>query len=268
MDFHEILFVSDFDYTLTNTARELPRENIDAIERFIDGGGAFTVGTGRAKASFAAQYRRVPTNAPAIVANGALVYDYTAEETLHLSPLQPEERDLVKQLVAQFCASTTMTVESGLEVYLPDDVYAAAENDYTRRHYAEVGVVAKRAAIDEIPLPWLKAVFTGAPETLNRLGEAAAALGFPGVRSMAHMFELQNRQVNKGTAARWLANRLGRKVLVCAGDEQNDLAMLEEADFAFVPESAPDYMKREGFIVADHIDRGVIRDIVRRLEEL
>ena len=268
MDFHDILLVSDFDYTLTNTARELPRENIEAIERFIAGGGAFTVGTGRAKASFAAQYQRVPTNAPAIVANGALIYDYAADRTLHLSALVEEERQLIKQLAARFCDAATMTVESGLEVYLPDDVYAAAENEYTRRHYAEVGVVARRASINDIPLPWLKAVFTGAPEDLNSLAKAAEELGFPGVRSMAHMFELQNRRTNKGTAARWLAEKLGRRILVCAGDEQNDLAMLREADIAFVPESAPDYMRCEGFLVADHIDRGVIRDIVRRLEEL
>ena len=268
MDFREILFVSDFDYTLTNTKRVIPRENIEAIERFIAGGGAFTVGTGRAKASFAPQYAVVPTNAPAIVANGALIYDFTREEAVEVSPLLPEERAIIKTLAARFCASVTMTVESGLEVYLPDDVYAVAENEYTRRHYAEVGVVAKRAPIDAIPMPWLKAVFTGAPESLDRLAAAAEEAGLPGVRSMSFMFELQNRETNKGSAARRLANRLGRRVLVCAGDEQNDLAMLREADYAFVPVSAPDYMREPGFTVAAHIDSGVIADILRRLEAL
>ncbi len=266
MDFREILFVSDFDFTLTDSNRVIPPENIEAIRRFIAGGGAFTVGTGRAKASFAPQYARVPTNAPAIVANGALIYDFEKEEAVEISPLLPEEREIVKTLAARFCEGVTMTVESGLEVYLPDDVYAVAENEYTRRHYAEVGVTAKRAPIDAIPMPWLKAVFTGEPEVLNRLGEAAAEAGLPGVRSMRFMFELQNRETNKGSAARRLANRLGRRVLVCAGDEQNDLAMLREADLAFVPESAPDYMREPGFLVAAHIDKGVIADILRRLE--
>ena len=268
MDFKDILFVSDFDYTLTNTRREIPPENIEAIRRFIALGGAFTVGTGRAKASFTAQYAKVPTNAPAIVANGALIYDYEREETVEVSPLLAEERAIVKKLAARFCEGVTMTVESGLEVYLPDDVYAVAENEYTRRHYAEVGVVAKQAPIDRIPLPWLKAVFTGEPEVLGRLAEAAAAEGLPGVRSMSFMFEIQNKDTNKGSAARRLAERLGRRVLVCAGDEQNDLAMLDEADYAFVPASAPEHMHGRGYTVAAHIDDGVIADILRRLEAL
>lgn len=268
MDFRDILLVSDFDRTLTDTTGSIPRENIDAITRFIEGGGIFTVATGRAKASFAEQYHRLPINAPVIVANGALVYDFEQDEIVSISPLESDERDIISSLAARFCKSTTMTLESGLEVYLPDDVYSVAENEFTRRHYAEVGVVARRAPIADIPLPWLKAVFTGEPDSLCTLEDAAQELGLPGSRSMSYMFEIQNRRTDKGTAARKLARDLGRSTLVCAGDAPNDLAMLNEADFAFIPESADKAMLGRGFKVAAHIDRGTIADIINTLAAL
>ena len=268
MDFRDILLVSDFDRTLTDSTGAIPRENIDAITRFIEGGGIFTVATGRAKASFAAQYSRLPINAPVIVANGALVYDFERDEIISISPLEEDEREIIGRLASRFCKNTTMTLESGLEVYLPDDVFSVAENEFTRRHYAEVGVEARLSPIAEIPLPWLKAVFTGEPESLTSLEDAARELGLPGSRSMAYMFEIQNRDTDKGTAARKLARDLGRSTLICAGDAPNDLAMLYEADLAFIPESADKAMLGRGFRTAAHIDRGTIADIINTVSAL
>ena len=268
MDFHDILLVSDFDYTLTKSDHSIPRENIAAIERFIQAGGAFTVATGRAKATFAQYHSQIPTNAPCIVANGAMIYDFGRDQPLHLSPLDEYERGAIRALASRFCRITTLLLESGPEVYLPDEVYAAAENDYTLKHYAETGVAARRAALDSIPLPWLKAVFTGGEDTLHALEQAAGELGVGGVRSFSFMFEIQNRDTDKGKAARWLADRLGRRTLVCAGDAPNDLAMLREADVAFVPESAAEEMRLDGFRVSAHIDLGTIADIVATLEKM
>ena len=41
--------------------------------------------------------------------------------------------------------------------------------------------------------------------------------------------------VSKGKAARELQTMLGKKLLVCIGDERNDLPMLEMADYSFCP---------------------------------
>ena len=41
--------------------------------------------------------------------------------------------------------------------------------------------------------------------------------------------------MSKIRAARELQNKLGKKLLVCVGDAENDLPMLEGADFAFCP---------------------------------
>lgn len=268
MNFKEILLVSDFDYTLTNTNHVIPETNIVAIERFMRLGGAFTVGTGRAKASFAPLAGQIPKNAPCIVANGAMLYDFDLDKPLHITPLDDREREVIRELARRFCYSTTLLVESGLEVYLPDDVYEVAENEYTRRHIEVTGMYGQTAPIEEIPLPWLKAVFTGSDETLRSLEVAADSLGVEGVRSLPFMFEIQSRNAGKGAAARWLANSLGRSMLVCVGDAPNDLSMLNAADLAFVPESAAEEMRLDGFRVSAHIDLGTIADVIDTLEKM
>ena len=45
--------------------------------------------------------------------------------------------------------------------------------------------------------------------------------------------------VSQGNAARLLQQKLGKKTLVCVGDEQNDLTMLDMADYSFVPADSP-----------------------------
>ena len=39
----------------------------------------------------------------------------------------------------------------------------------------------------------------------------------------------------KNAAARQLQRELGKKILVCVGDAENDIPMLEGADYAFCP---------------------------------
>lgn len=46
------------------------------------GGGTFCVATGRAKPSFEPIRRRIPSNGPTILFNGAAIYDFRAEKYL------------------------------------------------------------------------------------------------------------------------------------------------------------------------------------------
>ena len=41
--------------------------------------------------------------------------------------------------------------------------------------------------------------------------------------------------MSKLTSARQLQAELGKKILICVGDAENDLTMLEGADYAFCP---------------------------------
>ena len=57
-------------------------------------------------------------------------------------------------------------------------------------------------------------------------------------RPAPRILDIHARGVSKIKAARNLQHRLGRKILVCVGDAENDIPMLDGADFAYVPADA------------------------------
>ena len=54
-------------------------------------------------------------------------------------------------------------------------------------------------------------------------------------RAAARIIDIHAKGVSKARSARELQQRLGRKILVCVGDADNDLSMMRDADFAYAP---------------------------------
>ena len=57
-------------------------------------------------------------------------------------------------------------------------------------------------------------------------------------RPAPRILDIHARGVSKINAARALQKQLGRKILVCVGDAENDIPMLDGADYAYVPGDA------------------------------
>ena len=54
-------------------------------------------------------------------------------------------------------------------------------------------------------------------------------------RAAPKILDIHAKGVSKANAARALQKKLGRSVLVCVGDGENDVSMLDDADFSFCP---------------------------------
>jgi len=83
--FTGVLLASDFDNTLIYTERALrtgspvpplSEANRNALEYFMAEGGLFAIATGRALPAFMNYAPQVPMNAPGVVCNGAMLYDF------------------------------------------------------------------------------------------------------------------------------------------------------------------------------------------------
>ena len=57
-------------------------------------------------------------------------------------------------------------------------------------------------------------------------------------RAAPRIIDVHAKGVSKVRSARDLQRQLGRRILVCVGDGENDIPMLEGADFAFSPSDA------------------------------
>ena len=274
MDFGKILLISDFDFTLTDSDHNNPEANLAAIRRFMEGGGKFCIGTGRGRSVFAPQLELVEINAPCVISNGAVVYDFAAEKTLQMFEFPPETVDGVERLMLRYGDRCGLTVESGYEMYVPAEVTYDFRRAFPRPKNPEASSerlmkeipMPRALPFREIPAPLVKFSFAGTPDLMDALQAEAEAMGVPGIRSLPFMYEYS--PASKGSSARWLARELGRPVLAAVGDAPNDLSMLEEADAAFVPVSADPEMLDRGFHPCAHIDQGALADVIRQLEAM
>ena len=97
------LLASDIDGTLNNKVRQLPKRNEDAIKRFVDQGGRFTLASGRNPQSMEKHFRRLPiAGTPAVVINGAGLYDFSKNEMIWFSPMSDEAMDLAIKAARKF----------------------------------------------------------------------------------------------------------------------------------------------------------------------
>jgi HAD superfamily hydrolase (TIGR01484 family) len=80
--FSGYLLVSDLDGTLFGENHTIPENNIKAINYFIENGGYFTVATGRGIVACEMLIKSLPKNAPGILFNGAVLYDFNKEEII------------------------------------------------------------------------------------------------------------------------------------------------------------------------------------------
>ena len=246
--FDGVLIASDFDNTIVYTedalyagapTPDISPENRAAIEHFMAGGGTFCVATGRAKPSFEPIRRRIPSNGPTILFNGAAIYDFRAEKYLCTAFLPETVRGHLAPLAARF-------PQIGVELYHDDNsIHALHANDVTRRHMHLTHAPSIAIdAVEEAPSPISKVVFSAPEEQMHALYAYVQTLPWFGeyeiVQSSPLLMELTVRGANKGGMAARLIELLhiAPENFYCIGDHANDIPMLRLAHIPFAPANA------------------------------
>ena len=159
--FEGVLLASDFDDTLVGSDCEVSRGNREALEYFVREGGRFTVSTGRAHRTFAPYVDAAPINAPVILSNGALLYDFRAGRTVVDLPLPV----CAAEDLGELCSAIPAL---GVETYHGDDVYIYRPNAHTQRHVERVKTTWTEMGLAEMPSPCSKAVIQADHDVLLR----------------------------------------------------------------------------------------------------
>lgn len=245
--FSDVLLTVDFDRTLTARDSSIPKRNLEAIEFFIQNGGAFTVNTGRSLPMCAPFLGKVPVSAPLLLYNGAAAYDTARECFVFEHTIPREQGRMVREIMSLLqdeileiqgkSAHYTFTPQSAWEK-LYDSVGCAW--GYTEPD-GDVGPLLKFSICGPVRGDSVGSFYLGLPEDVARYDWLEKELNrrygdFVDVmRPAATIIDMQVKGANKGRSALELKQKLGRKILVCVGDAPNDLSMLEAADYAFCP---------------------------------
>jgi len=155
-----ILLASDYDGTLAASDGTIPERVRQAIRAFIAEGGRFTVSTGRTLLGFHA-YDPELINAPAILANGGMIYDYASRTVTALFGLDETCIPDLRKVCGRF-------PDLAVEMYAPDDTCCIHLNGRSRRHFAGHRIVPRE--IDdpaEASFPCAKVMFGGSADDIR-----------------------------------------------------------------------------------------------------
>ena len=248
--FSDVLLTVDYDRTLTAPDSTIPQRNLEAIRYFIENGGAFTVNTGRSVPMTKVFRDIVPVNAPLLLYNGSAAFDLAENRLTFCHAIDLDLWETVRRCEALF---PDLTVEvQGLKAHYRFSENpgwdAFSDHQLCARAFAQpgddLGPFLKFTLYGQFRDVTVASMFEGSEEERRRMDEAEETLRrefgdkCEVFRAAMRIIDIHAKGVSKARSARQLQAQLGRKILVCVGDGNNDLPMMFDADYAYAPADA------------------------------
>ena len=261
------LIASDIDGTLNNKFRRLPKRDELAINEFVSAGGHFTLASGRNPQSMEKHFRRLPiAGTPAVVINGAGLYDFEKNEMIYFSAMSEEGMQLAIEAAKRFPAVDVLVVAK-------DMIYVTGIG-YFGRFFVAADKLKHRCIknIEDVPKKdWGKVIFSGLPTDISKVKKHFTSMDDPDLTLMSSSiasFEILARNTNKGTALLKLADMLGidKSHVGAIGDYFNDFDMLKCVGVPACCGQAPRELKEISEFVACHCNKGAVADFLEYIE--
>ncbi len=267
MDFSKVIFMTDLDGTLFTDDKRILPQDMAAIERFRKGGGLFTVATGRGCAMSRAAAEKLKIDIPAVVFNGAAVYDFKQDKFVWQCEIGNHARGYIRRLSERF-------PDLGIEVLHDQTIYTPFLNQTELDHLALEQIPPHPCTIDELPEKgWLKVLLAHEPEKLDEVVRFIGASDMQQaqwVRSAPVYYECLPLGVDKSMGYRQLIRIIGAedRFTVASGDYMNDLAMIQKANLGVAVASAQDEVRAAADLVVCDNNSGAIAQIIEYIERL
>lgn len=245
---NKVLLITDMDGTFLPSSKVPSKKCLDAVRRFENAGGKFSLATGRAIQAATQYFDMVKVNCPIIMSNGGMVYDIYTKEQIYDVFLPKDTDKIVKEILAD-------NPHVGCEVLTAGDVYVPAMTPMEHKHNEICKVEPVICSVDDIQdRNWYKVLFAVEPERMEELMSYVEAKGYSGVdfvRSSNEYYEILPKNISKGTALNELrkAYKMDDYTFVAAGDYNNDIELLQAADVSVCPSNAADDVKKIADIV-------------------
>lgn len=253
----------DMDGTLLGKGRKVSDESKRVIKKLHDNGIEVVVTTGRIYNNAAYYSHLLGVKSPVIAANGAIVRDKYTNKVIYENPIKPET-----------CIKLVQTLESlnllfhfytSNEIYcgnyitkVATKLYMTKQKDFDdlKIHYNVIRNIKKwEELFNRTNGKITKSIaFSLEPKKLRalkvKLDEFDDIIYFgAGTKSL----EINNKGASKGKAVKALAEHYGfkREEIVCIGDNENDISMIEYAGLGVAMGNAIDKVKDLADFVTD-----------------
>jgi len=247
-DFSNNILITDLDGTLLPHSKLVSKKDLEAIEKFKNGGGIFTIATGRIYQAAEQFFDILKPNAPVLLNNGGLIYDIQHNKALYSCYLDSIAIDYTITLMEQF-------PEIGVEINTMDNIYVVRMTEWEKRHLEMTHLPYTETTIDEVKNEkWCKVLYSIEGGRMNLLEEYVKKMSWNKTSFTASgefLFECLPLNCSKGKALEKLTEICNWKnyTISAAGDYDNDLTMLKYADISFAPANAQDIVKKSASYV-------------------
>ncbi len=261
------MIASDIDGTIKPFGKPIPQANVEAIARFTEGGGLFTVVTGRSVGAALPAVKELNLTGVVIVNNGSTAYNYQTEETLFTTDMDEAVYAVMEDWYRRFPTA-------GIEVYSGRYLDILRQTSITDERLRRFDINAMRyryATFDTCRKPWQKALAC-ADETVADQIEAYAKATLPPsllfTRSSPQYCELIPAGAAKGDGVRKLAalNNISPHRIFTAGDYNNDLDLLEAGAVSFAPADGLPAAKSRATVVTCPCEQGILPEILEYID--
>lgn len=257
------LLVSDMDATLLDSNGNISAANREAIEYFISEGGYFTVASGRMVPAVRAYLDKMTINAPAILHNGAKLYDYGAERAVYEKFIEEHRKAVFRRVHDEHPGL-------GIEIYSDELVYVYQPCFLTERFLTKPYEVIYELPEEIWQRPWIKALIIGRRAELDSFEPIYRRDYDSGysVRSGDNFLDIVATGASKGEGLKRLAALLGIKSddIYAVGDNMNDIDMLQYAGHSYAVGNAEDAAKAAARHAAPSCDDDPIKFIISDME--
>ncbi len=263
-DIRKVTILSDMDGTLVSSDGTVSEKNKEAIRRFISAGGYFGIATGRGHINVLNYTQGVEINAPSVLYNGAMLYDFHAGKSLRVESLPKEElTDLIKLVQKRY--QNIM-----VHIYTPDTCYIVSQEKDADEKILSDHLPAVFAALETaVNEPWIKILLAGRNEDLKAIEKELDQIGDQHMR-WVYSADIYLEILPEGVSKAAMISKMkeihgGDHTVVALGDFYNDLEMLREADFGIAMGNAPDEVKAVADMVTLTNDEGGVSEVIESL---
>lgn len=258
----KVCIITDLDGTFLPASKIPLERDLAAVRAFESAGGLFTIATGRTIQASKRYPEMLGLKTPMIVFNGAGIYDYPMNLLLYQHPLPDTAKEMTRQILRDH-------PDVGVEVLCAEDTWVVNNTEEEQEHVRICQVSPRYGTIDEVEGTWLKVLFAMEPDKIPPFIEDIDRREFQGVdfcRSESRFYEMLPHGVSKGSGLNAFRMLPGMRhyTFVAVGDYNNDLEMLQAADFAVCPRNACDAVKAAADLVLTRTcEEGAMEELIQ-----
>jgi Cof subfamily protein (haloacid dehalogenase superfamily) len=268
----------DMDGTLLNDKKQVTQRSKVAIARALEKGVKVVICTGRLFTAANEYADMIGIKAPIISANGAYIKEKDRDEVIYKSVLGLDNIKNIMDVVKKYDISPNF--------YTTDSIYTNKSN-LAYQFYSKFNMNAAinnniklhivdnlEEKLEENKEEILKCIAIDDDiEKIKKIKEELSKFeGLEIVSSFMNNFEVMKKGVSKGSGVKVLAEYYGygKESVICIGDNENDLSMIEYAGLGIAMENSEKMvLEVADYITASNNDDGVAKAIEKFvLEEL